>query len=123
MALVNNQVGPTWPPDRKIWAGGLASLVAWGILYGLGRAGVALPPELQAMLVPAVGYVISYVTPPSIRDIVTRVNNDIVKLANADQNNPTTAKVVSDHESVMVARTDIATGAVDKARIPLENRP
>lgn len=103
---------PTFPPDRKILAGGLASVLAWFVLFGAGKVGIAVDPVLQSILVPLIGYAISYLVPPSLRDVVSRVNNDIVKLANADPSNPTTAQVVTPALSRVVAAADVASGAV-----------
>lgn len=103
---------PTFPPDRKVWSGGLAGILTWLIIFGLGKAGVPLDPTLQSGLALVVGYAVSYFVPPSLRDVVSRVNNDIVKIANADQSNPTTAVVVRPAAALEAAKADVASGAI-----------
>ncbi len=69
-------------------------------------------PDAQAILAFAIGFVIAHVVPPSQQDVVSHVNNAIVKLANADPTNPTTAVVVDEASSNIAAAKDVAAGLV-----------
>lgn len=115
-----------WPPDKKIWAGGSAGIVAWIILSVLAHFGVDPQPivdgltaalgaphfDLQAGLAGVIALAVAHFTTPSVQDVVAHVNNAIVKIAAATPDNPTTAKVVSEAESDAAARTDAITGAI-----------
>lgn len=103
---------PTFPPDKKVWAGGLAGLATWLIFFVAAKVGMPIDPSLQGLISLAIGYGVSYLVPPALHDVVDRVNNDIVKLANADQTNPTTAIVVSRETSLAQAKVDVASGVV-----------
>lgn len=77
-------------PDRKILAGGLAGIVAWAVMLGLGFAGVQVPAETQALLTTLIASLIGYLVPPSQKDIVKRLNDQLVAIAAADPNIPVT---------------------------------
>lgn len=124
---VPNQPWFSWPPDRKVLAGGIAGLVAWILLsllrhftsfdlqpvldtiFGMGTL------DMQAVLSTAIAILIAHVTAPSVRDIVKRVDNGIVTIANADPDNPTTAVVVDEETSDTVAERDLASGKIPPA--------
>ena len=78
-------------PDRKVWAGGIAGIVSWIILSIAARQGITLPVD-QATLAGIVGWVVSYFTPPSARDIMKRLNDDLVKAAQDDPKFPAVTK-------------------------------
>lgn len=83
----------TWLPDRKVWAGGLAGLVTWGVSLAAQRyLGVTLPPDLVAMIVGGVTTGVAYLVPPSVKDIVKRLNDGIVQMAADDPNIPVTRR-------------------------------
>lgn len=103
---------PTFPPDKKVWAGGLAGLTTWLIFFVAAKVGMPIDPSLQGLISLAIGYGVSYLVPPALHDVVDRVNNDIVKLANADPSNPTQAVVVDLATSKLATAKDIASGAV-----------
>ncbi len=74
-------------PDRKVWAGGLAGLLTWGVtLAAQHYLGVALPPDLVTMVVGGVTTGVAYLIPPSVKDIVKRLNDGIVQIAADDPN-------------------------------------
>lgn len=77
-----------WLPDRKVLAGGLSGVVAWGIMLGLSMAGVPVPAETQALLVTVISTAMGYLVPPSQRDIVKRLNDQLVAVAAADPGIP-----------------------------------
>jgi len=81
-----------WMPDRKIWAGGIAGLIAWGLCLLAGRYGLAITPDQQTMLTAGVGAAISYITPPSQYDKIKRLNDQLVQLAIDDPNIPVTSQ-------------------------------
>jgi len=80
-------------PDRKVWASGLAGLLTWGITLAAQRfLGIPLPPDLVGMIVGGVTTGVAYIVPPSIKDIVKRLNDDIVQIAANDPNVPVTKR-------------------------------
>jgi len=80
-------------PDRKVWAGGLAALLTWGInLAAQHFLGVSLPPDLLTMVVGGVTTGVAYLVPPTVRDIVKRLNDDIVQIAANDPTIPVTKR-------------------------------
>lgn len=84
----------SWIPDRKVLAGGLASVIAWAIILAAGRAGLPVTPDLQPLLVTAVGMAFGYLVPPSKQDILKRLNDDLVRIAQNDPNIPVTKPAV-----------------------------
>lgn len=79
-----------WLPDRKIVAGGVAGIVAWGISAGLKHYGVELDANAQTMLVGMVSGLMAWAVPPSQRDILKRLDDNLVQIA---QNSPEYPKV------------------------------
>jgi len=77
-------------PDRKVWAGGIAGVVAWAVMLGLSMAGVQVPPEAQPLIMTIVVTAMGYLVPPSQRDIVKRLNDQLVAVAAADPTIPVT---------------------------------
>lgn len=75
-------------PDRKVMSGGLAGVLTWVILLILGHFKVDVPSDVQAGLPLIIGSLISYVVPPAEQDIVKRLNDGIVKMAEADPSVP-----------------------------------
>jgi len=89
-----------WMPDRKIAAGGLAGLAAFAITATAAHFGYDLQPMADAIFPPpgtvsvlavltgGIGALIAYVTPPADKDIVKRLNDRLVAMAQADPNIP-----------------------------------
>lgn len=73
----------TWVPGRKVIASGLAGIVAYFILWGATKAGVQLPVD-QTALTGIIIWGVAYLTPPSLRDVLRRLNDDVVKAAQDD---------------------------------------
>ena len=82
-------------PDRKVLAGGVAAVGAWAIALAAARYGYPIDPSLMPGLVILIGYAISYFVPPSQQDILKRLNDELVKLAQDDPNIPVTKPVVT----------------------------
>lgn len=82
----------SWLPDRKIVAGGVAGIVAWGIAAGLKHYGVELDANAQTMLVGLVTGLIAYVVPPSQRDILKRLDDNLVQIAQNSDAYPNVTK-------------------------------
>lgn len=93
----------SWLPDRKILAGGIGGLLAFGILSGAKHYGWDLQP-LADMIVPPPGTVnvlailtggittgLAYVVPSSAKDIEKRLNDQIIAMAQANPNVPVSA--------------------------------
>ena len=64
-------------PDRKVLASGLSGVLAWGVSLLLPD----LPVETVAGAIGAIMLLVSYFVPPSVNDIVKRVDVGIIKLA------------------------------------------
>lgn len=71
-------------PDRKVWAGGMSALVAFAVAQLI----PGLDQEVVAGLVVAAWAGASYLIPPSVADIVTRVDDNIIKLAGGKRVEP-----------------------------------
>lgn len=120
-----------WPPDKKIWAGGIAGVLSWALLgvaahFGLDLQPVAntvsdlfglAHPDIQAILATVITLAVAHFTTPSIQDVVAHVNNAVVKIANADPANPTTAVVVSEPKSDEAAKVDAIVGAIPQESV------
>lgn len=75
----------SWIPPRNIWAGGIAGILTWIICQLLSHfTGFVIPPDLQGYLAGAVGAGIAWIVPPSAKDLVKRLNDEIVHLAQRD---------------------------------------
>jgi len=79
-----------WIPDRKVLAGGLAGLLAWLVAMVASRYGFPLTPEQQTYVAGAIAWAVAYFVPPSKRDIVKHLNDDIVRMAQDDPAVPVT---------------------------------
>lgn len=79
----------TWPPDRKVFAGGTASVVTWLILMlvnaGATHFGWAVPDAVTTVVPLIVGYAFSYLIPPADRDIIKRIDDRLIILARNDR--------------------------------------
>lgn len=75
-------------PDRKVLAGGISGLIAWALIFVAGRYGVTVDVTLQPAIVGAVTVLMSYIVPPSQRDIIKRLNDQLVQMAADDPNIP-----------------------------------
>jgi len=78
-----------WIPDRKVWGGGATAVLAWLVVQLLqAYGGVTLPPGSDATIAAGIGFLASYVLPPSAQDIVKRVDGRIVEILAADPKIP-----------------------------------
>lgn len=82
----------TYMPDRKVVAGGLAGIITWALMLAAGHFGFALDASLQPAIASAVGTLIAYATPPSQRDVIKRLNDEIVAIAANDPTVPVTKR-------------------------------
>jgi hypothetical protein len=83
--------------------------------------GLNVPVEIQTMIPAALGYVVTYLLPPTARDVANRLNDGIVALAAADPNNP-----VSERTMVLPSATkvvDVSTPAPTVATPPAMGPP
>lgn len=111
-----------WPLDRKVVAGGVGGILAYAILMAvrwrtgldlnLLVAGILPGVDLQSALALAIGTIVAQVTPPSLKDVLDRINNRMVEIATADPDNPTTAKIVPPHVAAAEADRQIAAGLI-----------
>lgn len=120
--------GKWWPPDRKVWAGGIAGIAAYTILsYFRAWTGVDLnvfnpvlgtvltllgwpPMDVTGALSIIVGMAVSQITIPKAKDLYLWIDNKVIAMANADDASPVKAKEVSEEESLRVAKIDAALG-------------
>lgn len=124
--VVSKEPWLKWPPDRKVWAAGAAGVLSWLLLsllahFGIDVQGVAdvLSPfllgqhiDVAGTLVGLITFAVAHYTSPSIQDVVDRVNNMIIRIANADPGNPTTAVVVDAQTSDEAAVRDMTAGLI-----------
>lgn len=66
-------------PNQKEWAAGIAGLITWLILLGLGYVGVNVPVDAQGGIVAIVAAIIAKLTPPADVDVVKRVDDTIAQ--------------------------------------------
>lgn len=71
----------SWVPDRNVLAGGIVGVIVYILQTGADSLGVTIPMSLQPLLPIAVGFVVTYLLPPSAQDVAKRINDGIVKLA------------------------------------------
>ena len=97
-----------WVPDRKVIAGGTVAVLSWALMLAAGAFGVEVPLELQALLPTALGYLVSYVVPASVQDVIKRIDDALVQIAGAS---PASAVSREVGEAAAAARGGIkATG-------------
>ena len=75
---------PIFPPDRKVWAGGLSGVITAGLAWGAKKwLGWDIPPELLTLVPVLVGYIVSYLVPPTVKDVIKRVDDTVIAIARA----------------------------------------
>lgn len=67
----------TWIPDRKFLAAGVAGVLTWLLILIAATAGVELPAETAAALSGGVMALVFYAVPPSVADVVRRVDDTL----------------------------------------------
>lgn len=95
----------SWLPGRKVLAGGLAGLATFGLLTGLrvwahidlqAYADIFVPPpgtmNVTALITGAMTAGVSYFTPPSVKDVISHLNDRIVDLAGKMPDSPVTPR-------------------------------
>jgi hypothetical protein len=102
----------TWPPDRKFIAGGIGAAVSWLVVYAAGYFGWVVPTEIQTAIPGVVAMALVYWVPPSMYDVVKRVNNLVVAMATRDMSNPTRAVPVPANVPMPVAQAAVNAVAV-----------
>lgn len=78
-------------PDRKVWGGGIAGVAAWGVLSAAQHYGVTIPVD-SGTLATIIAAGMAWAIPPSYADIASRLDNDIVELAQNDPKYPKVTK-------------------------------
>lgn len=106
------------PPMRNVLAGGVVGVLTWSIIFGFNKFGIVLDPSIQTAIPLILAFIVAHFVPPSAQDIVSRVNDQIVRLANADQSNPTQAIIVGEQASLLQAHSDVANGLVPPVVLP-----
>jgi uncharacterized protein YacL len=123
--MVNLPVDPTASapsisarPDRKVIVAAVGGVVVSVIMSLLKHyLGDALPPETITLVTALVTAALAYVVPNTRQEVADRVTNPVIKLANADSANATTAKVVTSAESDQETAKDVASGVIPAAII------
>jgi len=118
----------TWFPDRKVLAGGLSGLLTWLLVFLVNKYfGWTIPPDVQSSITGLVAVGFAYLVPSSVKDIVSKLNDDIVKIAAADPNSPVSertlvlpenTKVVSSFSSSATVATPPALGPPPVVKTP-----
>ena len=72
-----------WIPDRKYLSGGLSGVIAWALATFAGLDG-----ELSLQIAGAVAAAVAYFVPPSVGDIIKRVDDTIIGLARQSPDSP-----------------------------------
>lgn len=68
-------------PVRKVWAGGLAGLVAWAVSAGLRQwRGWDIPADLVELFVLTAAGGVAYLVPPAPRDAISRLDQGLRRL-------------------------------------------
>jgi uncharacterized membrane protein YjjB (DUF3815 family) len=70
-------------PDRKFLAGGASGVIAWALSTFLG-----LDAELSMQIAAAAAAAVAYFVPPSVGDIIKRVDDTIIGLARRSPDSP-----------------------------------
>ncbi len=95
-----------WIPDRKVLAAGISGVLAWLLLTLatpiLNKYGIWPPPGTQEQLAGLIALLMAWLVPPADKDIVDRIDNRLVSMAQADKTNPTTTPVVTQAEAIPV---------------------
>lgn len=93
-----------WFPDRKVWAGGLFSVLAFFVILGLNSyMDAGIPFEATFFVALGFGKAAEYFLPPSLNDVLKRLDNDVVAIAGASPESPVSPEVgrVAGHISHM----------------------
>lgn len=91
-------------PDRKVLAGGLSGLVTWLVVYISGRYGLDIPADVQAAIPLVFGLVVSYLVPPSQRDVLKRLDDGIIAIAARDPQTAVSEALAPYAESLAAGR-------------------
>lgn len=81
-----------WFPDRKWLASGVAGVLTFAVCTLARQFGYDIPPSIEPSLVIAMSGLVAYLTPQSLEDILKRLNDDIVRLAQEDPRVPVTSQ-------------------------------
>jgi hypothetical protein len=73
-----NRVNSKFIPDRKVLAGGVGAIVTWLALMALEHfAGIVISSDVAGLIVAAVAPTVSWIVPPSIKDVAVRLDGDL----------------------------------------------
>jgi hypothetical protein len=70
-----------WIPDRKVFAGGIAGVLAFLVVVASSALGHPIDIATASAAIPILMTVVAYFTPQSVDDIVARVDGKIIALA------------------------------------------
>lgn len=73
-----------YAPDRKVLAGGVSGVAAWGVTQVAVHYGIPITPEMQGYIAAGFGWLMAYLVPVAQRDIVKRLNDELVAIAAKD---------------------------------------
>lgn len=93
-----------WIPDRKVWAGGLTTLVAWLLIMVLNAyAGADIPIECGGPLGLAIGKAVEYFVPQPAKELIAKIDNEIVAAAGMSPTSDVSAAVGAAAAKAVVA--------------------
>lgn len=86
----------TWIPDRKLWASGLTYVVAAIIVKSIeAYTGFDVPPFLEEWAPLGLAGSVAYLVPPSVQDVLRRLNDEIVTIASRDPKTPVSPEIAT----------------------------
>lgn len=68
-------------PSRKLFVGGMSSIIAWVIIVIADSYGLSIPMAIQQAIPIVLGFGIAYLIPSTAREVALKLNDRIVKLA------------------------------------------
>lgn len=73
-----------YTPDRNVLAGGLTGVIGWGLMWIAGATGHPVDPITANGVLMVVAFGIAHFVPPSAQNIVNKLNDEIVHMAQID---------------------------------------
>jgi hypothetical protein len=98
-------------PDRNLLIGALAAAIVWVLAQIARQAGWEFDTGMAMAAPVLVGYVLTYVIPQTKDEVAAKVDNEVVKIAQADPTNPTDIAKVIDDKIILQAQIDPASPA------------
>jgi hypothetical protein len=68
-------------PDRKVLSAGIAGVLAWGLVLLAPRVGLPLTLDIALPVMVALMGGVAYLVPPSAKDVIKRIDGEIMSIA------------------------------------------